>query len=372
VSNPKRRGTTPAASGLFAPILPGATLRGRLIGAAGALLAISLTALVTSLVVGDPLDTALIVAPMGASAVLLFAVPASPLAQPWPVIGGNVLSAAVGVAMLQLVPNEVIAAGLAVGLAIALMSLARCLHPPGGAAALLAVVGGPDVTDAGFAFALLPVGVNAALMTLAAIAFNRLAGKTYPQASAAAPPPNPVGTSDLPPTARIGFRAEDIDRAIADSGEAYDISRDDLTGLLRRVERSALDRTHGRLTAADIMSGDVVSVTTATPIEEARKLLLERRVRTLPVVDATGRVRGHVGLREVAANGASAADVMSKAVTIAPGDSVLDLVPAMTEAHNHAAIVVDDRGQLLGLVTQTDLLVALARTPPLDQPIGER
>src|SRR3546814_11714629 len=82
-----------------------------------------------------------LVAPLGASAVLVFAVPASPLAQPWPVIGGNLLSAAVGIFMGQVVGTPLIAAGMSAGAAIALMSLGRCLHPPGGACALLLALG---------------------------------------------------------------------------------------------------------------------------------------------------------------------------------------------------------------------------------------
>ncbi len=88
----------------------------------------------------------LLVAPMGASAVLLFAVPASPLAQPWSIIGGNTISALIGVIVAHFVHEPALATGIAVALAIAAMSFTRCLHPPGGAAALTAVLGGPAVT----------------------------------------------------------------------------------------------------------------------------------------------------------------------------------------------------------------------------------
>ncbi|MEG8058719.1 HPP family protein [Sphingomonas sp. 22L2VL55-3] len=74
----------------------------------------------------------LLVAPIGASAVLIFAVPASPLAQPWSVVGGNIISALVGVTAARFVPIPYLAAGVAVGGAILVMSLLRCLHPPAG------------------------------------------------------------------------------------------------------------------------------------------------------------------------------------------------------------------------------------------------
>jgi CBS domain-containing membrane protein len=80
---------------LFNPILPGASFRDRLIACLGAFVCLGLTAAAACAFL--PLAPGLpsIVAPLGASAVLVFAVPASPLAQPWPVIGGNTISALV-------------------------------------------------------------------------------------------------------------------------------------------------------------------------------------------------------------------------------------------------------------------------------------
>lgn len=134
---------------LFRPILAGATLRERMVACLGALAGITLTGLICGLVFGQGPHIPLIVAPMGASAVLLFAVPASPLAQPWSIIGGNTISAFMGVLAAYFIPNPVVAIGVGVSLAIAAMSLTRSLHPPGGAAALTALIGGPAVTSAG-------------------------------------------------------------------------------------------------------------------------------------------------------------------------------------------------------------------------------
>jgi hypothetical protein len=115
---------------LFVPLLAGASLRDRAIGSIGALAGIGLVGVMC--VAFFPAATPWIVAPVGASAVLLFAVPASPLAQPWSIVGGNVLSALFGVIVTGLVPEPALAAALAVGGAILAMSLLRCLHPPGG------------------------------------------------------------------------------------------------------------------------------------------------------------------------------------------------------------------------------------------------
>src|SRR5471030_191501 len=111
----------------------------------GALLGISFTAGVMHVFLGNTAFIPLLVAPMGASAVLLFAVPASPLAQPWSIIGGNLVSATIGVTCAQVVADPTLAAALAVALSIAGMFALRCVHPPSGAVALTAVLGGPVI-----------------------------------------------------------------------------------------------------------------------------------------------------------------------------------------------------------------------------------
>ena len=110
---------------LFVPILAGATLRERLLACIGATIGIALTGVISGLAMGGGPHVALLVAPMGASAVLLFAVPASPLAQPWSIIGGNSISALVGVTVAHFIHDPVFASGLAVALAIAAMSFTR-------------------------------------------------------------------------------------------------------------------------------------------------------------------------------------------------------------------------------------------------------
>jgi CBS domain-containing membrane protein len=344
----------------FVPILAGATLRDRALACFGAVVGIALTAALTAPALGAGWS-ALIVAPMGASAVLVFAVPASPLAQPWPVIGGNVISALVGVAVARLVPDPVLAAALAVGLAIGAMSLTRSLHPPGGAAALTAVLGGPAVASAGFLFALVPVGVNAVVLVAAGVAFHRLAGRSYPHGAAAASP-NPHGTADAPAQLRTGVREEDVDAALARLNESFDIDRGDILRLIGAVEQQALVRTHGTTHAADIMSRDVVMADLATSPDAALALLLGHNIRTLPVVDAEGRLAGTVGLRELAAGAATLGEVMSPARTAAPGEPAMSLIPHLVEEAAHAVVVVDAEHRVAGLITQTDLLAALART----------
>ena len=129
--------------------------------------------------VGHGQVSELLVASMGASAVLLFSVPDAPLSQPWNVIGGQTLSAAVGVTCAQWIGDPFLAAGIAVGGAIAVMSLLGCIHPPGGATALSAVVSGPAVQALGFRYVLTPVLLNTMVILAVAILFH-LPRKKYP------------------------------------------------------------------------------------------------------------------------------------------------------------------------------------------------
>lgn len=212
--------TRPRRMPSLAPLLAGATSRDRLVACLGALIAIAATSLVTRHLLGSTAGLPVLISSLGASAVLVFAVPASPLAQPWPVVGGNVVSALVGSLAARLVPQPDLAAGLAVGGAILVMSLLRCLHPPGGGTALAAAIGAY-----GAGFALAPVGLNAVLFVAAAWAFHRLSGHSYPH-RAATPPPGTLHRAD-------------IDAALADLGETFDIAPADLEQLLARAEAQA-------------------------------------------------------------------------------------------------------------------------------------
>ena len=208
----------------------GGRKRDGVIAGVGGLIGIAVTAFACHLV-GSPWPALpALVAPMGASAVLIFAVPASPLAQPWSVFGGNVVSALVGVAAAHAIGEPAVAAGVAVGGAILAMSLLRCLHPPGGAAALTAVIGGPAMLSLGYLFPIVPVGVNAAVLLGTGWLFHRVSGHSYPHR----PRLEAVAPSVLP-----GLHRTDIDRALDDFGETLDVDREDLDAVLQRAEHYA-------------------------------------------------------------------------------------------------------------------------------------
>ena len=119
--------------------------------------------LLTSLLM--PAGGPAVIASMGAAAVIVFQFPESPAARPWSILGGHLLSATIGVVVSQLVADRTVAAGIAVGLSLGAMQVCRCMHPPGGGTAMVAVLGGAAIQDAGFRFVILPTLVNALILT---------------------------------------------------------------------------------------------------------------------------------------------------------------------------------------------------------------
>jgi len=166
-----------------------------------------------------------LVASMGASAVLLFAVPHGQLSQPWPVLAGHGFSALIGVACARWIPDQTMAAAWAVGLSIGAMHFFKCIHPPGGATALTAVLGGPAVHALGFHFVLCPVLVNGFVMVTVAVLFNGFfAWRRYPAALAWKSAEQP----DVPTHDQVIAALRELDSFV-------DISEDDLIRLSRSL-----------------------------------------------------------------------------------------------------------------------------------------
>lgn len=171
---------------------------------------------------------AALITSMGASAVLLFGVPHGQLSQPWPVIAGHGISALIGVTCSHFIHQPTIAAACAVGLAIGAMQQLKCIHPPGGATAFTAVMGGSAIRDLGFSFVLFPVLTNAIVMVLLAVLINyAFRWRRYPNAFHRPAPHLPSApVDDSLPT------HEDIIAAIRSRDSFVDISEDELIELI--------------------------------------------------------------------------------------------------------------------------------------------
>jgi len=149
---------------------------------AGAFLGTSLVAYLSFNVLAKS-DHLMLIGSFGASAVLVYGAIESPLAQPRNLVGGHVLSALVGVTAFKLFAGQMwLASSLAVATAIALMQLTRTLHPPGGATALIAVIGSPKIHGLGYLYALVPAAAGSVLMLLVALIVNNVPkSRRYPE-----------------------------------------------------------------------------------------------------------------------------------------------------------------------------------------------
>jgi CBS domain-containing membrane protein len=378
--------STVASLRRFLPGLARTSPIDRLRASLGALVGILLTGLVSTFAVGPNANLPLLIAPMGASAVLLFAAPTSPLAQPWSLLGGNIVSAIIGVTAARYVHDPILAAALAVGLAIGAMMLLGCLHPPSGAVALTAVLGGPAIWKAGYWFVASPVVINSLIILAIAILFNNATGRRYPHLVHA---PNPHGTSDPLPMQRTGVNVEDLQAVIADYGEVLDVSPDELDALLNQAQIRAFNRRSGELTCGQIMSRDVVTVGPTTSLKHAWMCLVEHRIKALPVVNENRELVGIITQTDFMKNALLSeerrlqlsmsararrmigleprqplivADIMTRRVQSAlPSTMISKIVPPMADTGLHHLPVVDEANRVVGIVTQSDLLAALFR-----------
>ncbi|MBV5272402.1 MAG: HPP family protein [Lamprocystis purpurea] len=218
----------------------------RWLAMAGGVLGIALVFAAAALHPLGPGST-LVVASMGASAVLIFAVPHGALSQPWPVIGGHLLSAFIGVTAAHWIPSAALAGPLAVGLAIVTMHYARCLHPPGGATALTAIIGGAEIQALGYGYLLAPVLVNAALLVAAGILLNfPFRWRRYPAALAApAAAPGVPDTGETPTPPALGH--DDLVYALGRMDSFIDVSEADLAQIFALAAHHAQERHPGDL-----------------------------------------------------------------------------------------------------------------------------
>ncbi len=207
----------------------------KLIATAGAFVGIFITAWISLHIVGLP-AAFMIVGSIGASAVLLFAVPHGQLSQPWGVLGGHLISALVGVSCAKYAPGgPTLVIALTVSLAIGAMHAAHCIHPPGGATALIAVMGSADIQALGYGYVIMPIGVNVLLLLTIAFIFNYpFAWRRYPAALHARHYPR----RDDP----TGIQPEDIEHALQTLDTPIDVPDDELRLIYKLAEQHAVKR----------------------------------------------------------------------------------------------------------------------------------
>ena len=206
------------------------SLAERLVSAFGAALAIYLVFCVSSYKL--PSGAAFgVIASMGATAVLLFAVPRSALSQPWPVVLGHSVSALIGVTCARMIADPAAAAACAVGGAIGAMHLLKCIHPPGGATAFTAVMGGQGIVDLGFGYLLYPVLLNVTVMLAVAFCVNYpFRWRRYPSALGQGTQQAKIHPADVSQETHTKIVA-----AIRSLDSFVDVSEEDLVYLANRI-----------------------------------------------------------------------------------------------------------------------------------------
>ncbi|NIJ40017.1 CBS domain-containing membrane protein [Parvibaculum indicum] len=367
------------------PAVAAASLRESVRAGFGAVLGLGLVGL---LVLAPTVDLQLglyLIAPFGATSVLIFAVPNSPLAQPWSAIVGNTLAAVVGVAVCLTVRDPALRIALAVGSAITLMSLARAVHPPAGAVAMTAAMSPDAIHELGFRFALAPVAAGTTLLVLVAWIYARTTGRRYPFRQFEET--NSQGTYDPPPAERLGLSEAELTDILQRYRQSLNLGVEDLARLIGAAELQAASHQTAPLAAADIMSHELITVARDTPLIEIAELFKRHRFTSLPVVGPNAEFLGVIFQMHLIARARDdaryfgggflsalkgllnrgrdkpvyAGDVMNvtgprAAVTTSLGD----LLPMMADGEVDAVPVLRDE-RIVGIVTRTDVIAAMAR-----------
>lgn len=348
--------------------------REQLLSCIGVALGLICVSLVNRYILGG--SSPWLIPPLGASAVLLFAAPASPLAQPWAVVGGNTLSGLLGLLMGALIADPALAAGLAVSTAVGVMFMTRSLHPPAGAIALTAAFLGAGKGQGSQEFLFASVFVDSLLLLGCALIFNNLAGRTYPHRTHRLSGPHQ--TSDPLPSGRTESFAADLNAVLASHGELLDVDRDDLRDLLAKVEQRLRSRALAAVACRDIMSRDVVFVSPTDTLAHALALLEAHKLHLLPVVGAHKMLLGVISLHDIhvasvrAVEGAAQQMLVTRQVgevmvsdvhTLRPEQAVSDLASKFSDEGLHHLPVVDEHGQVLGMISQSDFVALLLNQP---------
>ncbi|MCV2866410.1 HPP family protein [Albidovulum sediminicola] len=330
-------------------------------------------------------DGFFLIAPFGASAVLLFAVPNSPLAQPWSAVVGNSISALMAVLVLSFLREPITAAALALCLAIAAMVVSRSLHPPGGAVALVAALDPALIDRLGPAFVFAPVMAGTAVLVGLAMIWHRLTGRTYPFRQPETGGPH--GTSDQTPARRLGLSPDDLREILEVNRQSSNLGVEDLGRLIAAAEQLAAVHQMDALKCEAFMSRDLVTVSPGTPVGRVAGLFRLHGFTSIPVVTADDQLEGVIfqidlirGARRAArrdhrgfvaaltqmtnATGRTAPrarDIMSVGLPTVTRDAPIGELLPLLEDGRAEAVPVMEGSRIVGIVTRSDLVSALAR-----------
>ena len=317
---------------------------------------------------------------VGASAVIVFAIPHSPMAQPWSVIGGYLVAVIIGLLIQTAMVPPIPGVALAILLVMLVTMTLKCLHPPAGAIIVFVFNQNPQNLQAGL-MVLASVMLSALLLVVLTTVLNNLGlGRKYPQCLAE-PIKNLHSTRDKPPTLRTGVTHEDLDYALKKHGTYVDIQEAELIDLYETAIDHAFSRKMNTR-CGDIMARDIISITDDTGLDEAWHLLHRHKVKALPVINAQRQVTGIVtvadflkdvatsrlhyraGLENLMHRGENpvtesrpVSQIMTRPVVTEQIDApVAMLIKKLSDLGMHHVPIVNAQQELVGMITQSDLI----------------
>ncbi|MEQ1529601.1 MAG: HPP family protein, partial [Methylococcales bacterium] len=303
-----------------------------------------------------------------------------------PFLGGQLVSALVGVACAQWLVDVTVACAAAVGGSVLAMLLLRCLHPPGAATAIAPVIGGEAMTKLAYGFVLMPVGLNVLIMLIMAILINRwLLQYNYPNL------PDPINTQQAQQHSglvqRTGISEQDLQQALQTQGVYMDVTPGELSKLLLAAQQQSFKRISAYISCADIMDKQIRFVEYGTEVNEAWRIMHRDKLKALPVLDRARRVIGIISWNDffncldVADNRSlpekfcafvkrtqdvstskpeAVGHIMTKPVSVLSETAhIVELIPLMSEQNYGHVPIVNSENRLVGMVDQANLIAAL-------------
>jgi CBS domain-containing membrane protein len=368
------------------PNIPNLSFREKLRASLGALIGILVVGLISKTTAGSNLNALWLIAPIGASSTLLFAVPSSPFAQPWSILGGNLFSSLTGITCALFIPSPLLSGAVAVFISIYLMFTFKCVHPPSGAVALLCVIGGDQIKELGYWFVIYPLGMNTVVLVLCAIIYNKITNQHHLLKSL---------DKDFYKTYRsidMGAKNQKSDLALTleENNEFIDIDLENLERIFKQTQLRIFNNQFDQLRCSQVMSTDIPKLEFSTPLNTAWAFIKERNMQALPVLSRSNHLLGIVTrsdfigqinsnnfekftqlLKSLLSKNTNSHSDKNEVVgqimrintkTVTTTDGFMKVIPLMLEGKMRHVPVIDENGKFFGMINQSDMIAALYQT----------
>lgn len=341
------------------------------------------TVVLVSQQVQDPGAMVVLLGSMGASSVIMFALPSSPLAKPWPFLVGHSMAACIGFILTFFISELALLAATTIACVLMVMYILECMHPPAAATALVPALAAQH-TEIHIDI-LVPILLNIVVFFVVSQILHRLVMKRR----WIKPEPNydPVHLHhDQTPLKRLGLQSEDLVQAINSFDSVLAVSQEELESIYQQAQKLAYQRRTGEILSRDIMSSDVITVSEDTPLGMAWKILHKHKISMLPVVNEERELLGVISSVDFLKNlsvpsyagllkhlnrilvkrkhrkevNNKVKDVMvTDVIAVKDTDHIVALVPLLSDIGLHHIPVLNAEQKLCGIITQSDLIGAL-------------